>query len=343
MDELLERLSQKVVAAQNLEGLVRPLLEMLGILTGLESTYLTSVDFSREVQTVLYSRNDGGVQIMEGLQVQWFDTLCKRSLESGRRVVSNVRDIWGDSRAASELGICTYASAPVCAEGGAVIGTLCGISRESREVSSRARGALNVFAKLISEHIERERLIEQLTLANEHLAQRALVDDMTELANRRALHEELGRLMAQAASDGSYVVVCMIDLDGFKELNDQRGHAVGDQFLQSCAGRLLAATADRGLLARIGGDEFAFVAAGPADYDQAASLAEAVASQVASVTAGEYTLPNMRLHYEGAAAGCVAVRFVSAQQALDQADHEMYRVKRQRRAARAGKSNWTFR
>ncbi len=88
-----------------------------------------SVDFSREVQTVLYSRNDGDVQIMEGLQVQRFDTLCKRSLESGRRVVSNVKDIRGDSRAASELGICTYASAPVCAQGGAVIGTLCAISR----------------------------------------------------------------------------------------------------------------------------------------------------------------------------------------------------------------------
>ncbi|MEM5405397.1 hypothetical protein [Paraburkholderia unamae] len=70
MDELLERLSQKVVAAQNLEGLVRPLLEMPGILTGLESTYLTSVDFRGEVQTVLYSRNDCDVQIMEGLQVQ---------------------------------------------------------------------------------------------------------------------------------------------------------------------------------------------------------------------------------------------------------------------------------
>src|SRR5215469_8284307 len=112
MDELLERLSQKVVAAENLEGLVRPLLEMLGILTGLESTYLTSVDFSREVQTVLYARNEGRPQILEGLQVQWFDTLCKRSLESGRRVVSNVREIWGDSRAAADLEIGTYASAP---------------------------------------------------------------------------------------------------------------------------------------------------------------------------------------------------------------------------------------
>ncbi|WP_321817398.1 MULTISPECIES: GGDEF domain-containing protein [unclassified Paraburkholderia] len=342
MDELLENLSQKVGAAQSLEGLVRPLLEMLGILTGLESTYLTSVDFSREVQTVLYARNEGRPQILEGLQVQWFDTLCKRSLESGRRVVSNVREIWGDSRAAADLEIGTYASAPVCAENGAVIGTLCGISRESLEISSRARGAMNVFAKLISEHLEREQLIEQLKLANDHLARRALIDDLTELPNRRALHEELGRLLSNAAAAGSYVAVCVIDLNGLRELNDQRSYGTGDQFLQACAQRLAAATADNGLLAYIGGGRFAFIAPGPDDFAQATLMAEEVASSLATVTAGEYALSNVRLHYQGAAAGCVAVRFLTVAQALDQADQEVCRVKRLRDAARASKGAWAF-
>jgi diguanylate cyclase len=342
MDELLERLSQKVVAAQSLEGLVRPLLEMLGILTGLESTYLTSVDFSREVQTVLYARNEGRAQVQEGLQVQWFDTLCKRSLESGRRVVSNVREIWGDSRAAAALDIGTYASAPVCAENGVVIGTLCGISREQVEISARARGALNVFAKLISEHIERERLIDQLTQANEHLAQRALVDDLTGLPNRRALHEALGRELADAASEGAYVVVCMIDLDDFKDLNDQRGHAAGDQFLHTCAQRMIAATAGNGLLAYVGGGRFAFVTAGPADFASATQMAEDVASSLSLVTSGDYALPNVRLHYEGATTGCVAVRFLTVAQALGQADQELFRLKRLRSDVRASKSAWAF-
>jgi diguanylate cyclase len=342
MDELLERLSQKVAAAQNLEGLVRPLLEMLGILTGLESTYLTSIDFSREVQTVLYSRNEGRAQVLEGLQVQWFDTLCKRSLESGRRVVSNVKEIWGDSRAAADLEICTYASAPVCAENGAVIGTICGISRESLEISSRARSALNVFAKLISEHIERERLIEQLTLANEHLAKRALIDDMTGLPNRRAMHEELGRKLANSSQDRSYVAVCIVDLEGFKALNDQRGHAVGDQFLQVCADRLLAAAKDRGQLAYIGGGRFAFAGTVSDEFGEASVQAEALAQALSRATVGDYVLPGVSLNYAGAPAGGVAVRFLTVAQALDQADQQMYRVKRARAAARAGKSAWVF-
>ncbi|WP_322069712.1 GGDEF domain-containing protein [Paraburkholderia bannensis] len=342
MDELLEGLSQKVAAAQSLEGLVRPLLEMLGILTGLESTYLTSIDFSREVQTVLYSRNEGRAQILEGLQVQWFDTLCKRSLESGRRVVSNVKEIWGDSRAAADLEICTYASAPVCAENGAVIGTICGISRESLEISSRARSALNVFAKLISEHIERERLIEQLTLANEHLARRALIDDLTGLPNRRAMQEELGRLLAKSSADGSYVGVCIVDLEGFKELNDQRGHGVGDQFLQVCAERLMGAASGDGQLAYIGAGRFAFAGSVSADFAEASVQAEQIASRLSAVTAGDYVLASVSLSYSGAQAGGVAVRFLSVAQALDLADQQMYRVKRARHAVRAGKSVWVF-
>lgn len=342
MDELLEGLSQKVVAAQNLEGLVRPLLEMLGMLTGLESTYLTSIDFSREVQTVLYSRNEGRVQILEGLQVQWFDTLCKRSLESGRRVVSNVKEIWGDSRAAADLEIRTYASAPVCAENGAVIGTICGISRESVEISSRARSALNVFAKLISEHIERERLIEQLTLANEHLARRALIDDLTGLPNRRAMQEELGRLLANSSSDGSYVAVCIVELEGFRELNDQRGHTVGDQFLQVCAERLLAAASNEGTLAYVAGGRFAFAGSVAADIAKASIQAEQIAARLSAATAGDYVLSSVSLNYTGAPAGGVAVRFLTVAQALDQADQQMYRIKRARDAVRAGKSAWVL-
>ncbi|CAM2156204.1 sensor domain-containing diguanylate cyclase [Paraburkholderia tropica] len=339
MDELLERLSQKVAAAQSLEGLVRPLLEMLGTMTGLESTYLTSIDFSREVQTVLYSRNEGRTQVLEGLQVQWFDTLCKRSLESGQRVVSNVKEIWGDSRAAAELDIRTYASAPVCAESGAVIGTLCGISRESLEINSRARSALNVFAKLISEHIERERLIEQLTLANEHLSQRALTDDATALPNRRALQEALGRLLANSSTDGSYVALCIVDLEGFYALNDRHGYAVGEQLLRTSGERMLAASSDDGQLAHIGAGRFAFAGALPSDFAQASAQAEAIAQRLSEAAVGDYILANVTMHYQNALAGGVAVRFVTVAQALDQADQLMLRLKRNRGGERQGASD----
>ena len=84
MDLLLEHLSQTVPAADSVEALTRPLLEMLGNVTGLESTYLTTIDLLAGQQHIQYSRNVGAIEIPEGLVVPWHDTLCKRALDEGR-------------------------------------------------------------------------------------------------------------------------------------------------------------------------------------------------------------------------------------------------------------------
>lgn len=118
MDALLDRLSASVTSAQSLEELVRPLLEMLEEVSGLDSTYLTVIDLERDEQRILYSRNTGSMTIPEGLAVPWGDTLCKRALDEGRPFTSNVSECWGDSSAAKTLGIQTYLSTPVYIEAG---------------------------------------------------------------------------------------------------------------------------------------------------------------------------------------------------------------------------------
>jgi diguanylate cyclase len=330
MEEKLESLSQTVATADSLEALTRPLLEMLEVVTGLESTYLTSIDQENAVQSIEIARNTGELLIPEGLTVPWSDTLCKRCLEQGRQVVSNVSEVWGDSQAAGALGIQTYASAPVRGSNGQVIGTLCAAGKTSRTLSPRARSALNLFSKLIAQHIEREGLLAQLRRSNEYLTKYSLTDPLTELPNRRALHDELGRLLARAARDGSYVLVGMFDLDGFKQINDQYGHVAGDQLLKQCAGRLAGIIRKTDMLARIGGDEFAFVGPGPVDEEEANHSASELATRAAEVTAGAYPLGDTLLTYPGASAGVVAVRFLSVDQAIGAADAAMYQVKRER-------------
>jgi len=336
MEETLESLSATVAKANSLEALARPLLEMLEVVTGLESTYLTSIDLENAVQSITIARNTGELLIPEGLSVPWSDTLCKRCLEQGKQVVSNVRDVWGDSQAAADLGIQTYASAPVCGSNGEVIGTLCAAGKSSKELGPRARSALNLFSKLIAQHIERERLLEELRRSNEYLAKHSLTDSLTDLPNRRALHGELGRLLARAARDGSYVLVGLFDLDGFKEINDEFGHIVGDQVLTQCAGRLAGIVRDSDMLARIGGDEFAFVGPAPADGAAANSAASELAARAEAVTAGTYALGDRQLAFAGVSAGVVAARFVSVDQALNLADTAMYRAKRARKQSLRG-------
>lgn len=69
MELMLERLSESVASAESLEQLTRPLLEVLELITGLESLYLTSIDEEAGVQSVDYVRNAGELFIPEGLSV----------------------------------------------------------------------------------------------------------------------------------------------------------------------------------------------------------------------------------------------------------------------------------
>ncbi|WP_345817626.1 diguanylate cyclase (plasmid) [Paraburkholderia sp. PREW-6R] len=331
MEATLEHLSETVASAGTLEELSRPLLEMLQLVTGLESAYLTSIDLDAQLQSITYARNAGELHIPEGLTVPWADTLCKRCLEQGRRVVSNVGEVWGDSQAAAALGIQTYASAPVSSSDGRIIGTLCAASRGSQTLGPRARTALNLFSRLIAQHVEREQLVAELKRSNDYLTRFAMTDSLTELPNRRAFRDELGRLLARSARDGSYVLVGMLDLDGFKQINDEYGHTTGDLLLQQCAGRLAGMARNTDILARIGGDEFAFAGPGPATEEEATKEAEELAAQARAVTAGSYTLRGSRIDYPGASAGVVAVRFVSVGQAIELADAAMYQSKKDRR------------
>ena len=108
MEPLLNQLAESAAEARDLEGLTRPLLEVLEAVTGMESTYLTTIDLDRGVQNILYARNSAQMQIPEGLSVPWADTLCKRALDEGRPYTGDVSGCWGDSEAARALGIRTY-------------------------------------------------------------------------------------------------------------------------------------------------------------------------------------------------------------------------------------------
>ena len=95
-------------------------------------------------------------------------------------------------------------------------------------------------------------------LHSELMAHRAMHDPLTGLANRTLMQDVLQQVLEQPDAV-QRVGVIAVDLDGFKGLNDRFGHAAGDNALVHVAGVLRAATAGRGTVARIGGDEFVIV------------------------------------------------------------------------------------
>lgn len=96
-------------------------------------------------------------------------------------------------------------------------------------------------------------------LAEQDLLRRAGHDALTGLPNRASFDQALERALAQAALTGGSTGLLLIDLDGFKEVNDTYGHLAGDVVLKTVASRLLATQRDGDMMARLGGDEFACV------------------------------------------------------------------------------------
>jgi diguanylate cyclase (GGDEF)-like protein len=89
----------------------------------------------------------------------------------------------------------------------------------------------------------------------------ALTDDLTGLGNRRYLVDRLDAAIVASEESGRELALLLVDLDGFKELNDTLGHHAGDQVLRQIGPRLSGAIREHDTLARLGGDEFALVLA----------------------------------------------------------------------------------
>jgi diguanylate cyclase (GGDEF)-like protein len=100
----------------------------------------------------------------------------------------------------------------------------------------------------------------------------AVTDPLTGLGNRRHLLDRLDAKITEARSGGVRLALLLIDLDGFKELNDTLGHYAGDEVLRQIGPRLRALLREDDLLARLGGDEFA-VALEPGDEAGASAAA----------------------------------------------------------------------
>ena len=99
-------------------------------------------------------------------------------------------------------------------------------------------------------------LTRKLEATNEHLQELVKIDPLTELLNRRGMEEHLTREIQRARREGYSIAAILLDCDGFKQVNDILGHAVGDAVLKSIAKKLRNTLRGSDAVARVGGDEF---------------------------------------------------------------------------------------
>ena len=159
----------------------------------------------------------------------------------------------------------------------------------------------------------------------------AMTDDLTGLANRRAFQQRLGELTGDAGASGDSPALMLIDLDGFKDLNDTLGHQAGDIVLEQIGERLRETIRPGHFLARLGGDEFAVLMPGV----QGAAGALAATEELLGAARAGFTLAGMRIRIDASAGVALLGEHArTGDVLLRHADVAMYQAKAQRAGCR---------
>jgi diguanylate cyclase (GGDEF)-like protein len=156
-----------------------------------------------------------------------------------------------DSDACRMVGARSLILVPLL-DGRDVKGVLLVWSATPHDFRSYESQLLALLANMLAGAITRTELIERLT-------EEAVTDELTGLANRRAWYHQLNQALARASRTGHRLSILILDLDGFKLVNDQHGHSAGDHLLKTISGLWTNALRTTDLLGRIGGDEFAVI------------------------------------------------------------------------------------
>jgi diguanylate cyclase (GGDEF)-like protein len=149
---------------------------------------------------------------------------------------------------------------------GAAEATLLMLKRAILEAQSHSGLLAAHEARTENDRLQRENRLATLEVDSAHAAlevavKAAQTDALTGLRNREVLWDRLAQGIALARRNSTHLAVYFVDLDGFKQINDKFGHAVGDLLLQQAARVLLATVRDSDTVCRLGGDEFVVLAA----------------------------------------------------------------------------------
>ncbi len=183
--------------------------------------------------------------------------------------------------------------------------------------SARDQELLEFVSTQIASAIERKKMHDRL----QHIA---LYDMLTGLPNRVLFSDRLQSALFRASREKSQFAVLYLDLDKFKQVNDQAGHAVGDLLLQQAAIRIKQAIRSSDTVARFGGDEFVVLL----EHIDETTTAEAVAEKVRQALNYPFILSNNAFHvYPSIGLALFPQHGNDEQQLLVEADNAMYRAK----------------
>jgi diguanylate cyclase (GGDEF)-like protein len=258
---LLGDLGQKITASLDLETVVLAVYDAIGDLMKTDTLGLGLYDADREVIDYRLAIEDG-VRVppfegrADGESISAWVLRNRKAVRIGnfedeyRNYVTQRPPSFGNPHKRSHSGLFV----PLVAEG-RVLGILSVQSYQQNAYSDRDLAALRTLGASISVAVENARLFEKVNRL-------ATVDSLTGAATRRYLFDRAEEEFQRFLRDGVPLALVMVDLDHFKELNDNWGHQVGDRVLTDFGALCLAQKRPHDLFGRYGGEEFALLLSG---------------------------------------------------------------------------------
>ena len=318
-EKLRELYRLATVPQEELEPLLARVLDFGRRMLGMEIGYVLGIDGD----DFIIRAQGGSGRFSLGERVPIARSISRHVLESETPlVVNDIREsaMRDDVAADGEPWRC-FLGAPISVEG-VRFGCLAFSSKYIRETPFDANDLdfVKLMAALLGSAFERDRRARTL-------GDLALRDPLTGLANRTMLAQRLEREIAHAKRNGGELGILFLDLDGFKDVNDRFGHAVGDRLLAEVGRRLLSVVRGDELVARVGGDEVVVVL-----NDLQSDSLERCTERIESALTQPYSERDLTI---GVSVGSAVLGPDGEDPGalLGAADAKMYRAKQSRRSA----------
>jgi diguanylate cyclase (GGDEF)-like protein/PAS domain S-box-containing protein len=253
-------------------------------------------------------------------------TLCTHVMRSGQPLLvtpATLSALPDQLRAAAGHDAPHWLGVPLTSSDGAIGALVAKGSPEMACYTEQDQQLLQFVSAQVATAIERKRLQDQLQYLAQH-------DALTRLPNRVLLADRLESALARARRGATGFSLLYLDLDKFKQVNDQFGHATGDLLLQEVASRIRQCVREADTVARIGGDEFVVLLESVMLPEDAALVAAKIQAELTRpVNIGHdvlHTVPSIGI-------ALYPEHGESAEQLLKHADEAMYQAKNARAAS----------
>ena len=196
---------------------------------------------------------------------------------------------------------------------------------ESRLSNSQAAQIMEANEQLVLTALRNQAEVETATQALTDVARLAAIDPLTQLPNRVLMIDRFAQAIATAKRHGARLALLFLDLDEFKEINDQLGHAAGDAVLQQVAQRLSSTVREADTVSRYGGDEFLILLT---EVSQAADAALLAGKLLAALSTPFHVSDETRQLTASIGISLYPDDGETVRALIDRADAAMYQAKR---------------